>query len=193
MNAAYLVLDLIHDIVDPDGPSRTSFAAEAARRGVLGNTAAALGRAREAKLRIVYVRIGFSPGYPECPTVPWSRFAKARQNGLFKLGERGTEIHPAVAPHADDPVVLKHRVSPFHGTTLEPILRANGIDTLFVSGISSNAVVQAAVREGHDRDYRVVVLEDCCSASSAEEHETAIGLLGGFATTASSRTADFRL
>jgi nicotinamidase-related amidase len=191
MTAAYLVLDLINDIVDPKGPSRDGFAAEAARRDVLNNTAAALVRARAAKVRIIYVRVGFSPGYPECPTVPWSRFFKARQNGLFRLGEWGTEIHAAVAPHEEDPVVLKHRVSPFHATTLDPILRANGIDTLFVSGISSNAVVQAAVREGHDRDYRMVVLEDCCSALNADEHESAIRLLNGFATIASSKAVDF--
>ena len=191
MTAAYLVLDLINDIVDPKGPSRDGFAAEAARRDVLNNTAAALVRARTAKVRIIYVRVGFSPGYPECPTVPWSRFFKARQNGLFRLGEWGTEIHAAVAPHEEDPVVLKHRVSPFHATTLDPILRANGIDTLFVSGISSNAVVQAAVREGHDRDYRMVVLEDCCSALNADEHESAIRLLNGFATIASSKAVDF--
>lgn len=192
MTAAYLVLDLMNDIVDPNGPSRDGFAAEAARRGVLDNTAFALSRAREAKLRIVYVRVGFSPGYPECPTAPWSRFGKTQQNGWFKLGEWGTEIHFAVKPQASDPVVLKHRVSPFYSTTLEPILRANRVDTLFVSGVSSNAVVQAAVREGHDRDYRIVVLEDCCSALNGEEHQSAIRLLGGFASITSSKAVDFQ-
>jgi nicotinamidase-related amidase len=41
-------------------------------------------------------------------------------------------------------------------------------------------VVQAAAREGHDRDYEVVLLEDCCCALSSEEHESSIRLLQRF-------------
>src|SRR6202035_3273300 len=73
----------------------------------------------------------------------------------------------------------------------DPILRAGGVETLFVSGVSGNAVVQAAVREGHDRDYRIVLLEDCCSALNAEEHDAAIRLLSGFASISSSKAVDF--
>ena len=191
MKAAVLVLDLMNDIVDPQGPSRQTFAAEAARRNILDNAAFALGRARQAQKQVIYVRVGFSPGYPECPTVPWSRFARAREAGLFKLGEWGTEIHPAVAPRPGEAIVLKHRVSPFHATTLEPILRTNGVDTLVVFGVSTNAVVQAAVREGHDRDYHMVLVEDCCSALSADEHDAAVRLLASFAEISTSKTLDF--
>jgi len=73
----------------------------------------------------------------------------------------------------------------------DPILRAGGVETLFVSGVSGNAVVQAAIREGHDRDYRIVLLEDCCSALNAEEHDAAIRLLSGFASISSSKAVDF--
>jgi nicotinamidase-related amidase len=51
---------------------------------------------------------------------------------------------------------------------------------IYCSGISTNAVVQATVREGHDRDYEMVVLEDCCCGLSAEEHEGAIKSLQRF-------------
>ena len=76
--------------------------------------------------------------------------------------------------------IVKHRVSPFHGTNLEVILRTHGIQRIYCSGISTNAVVQAAVREGHDRDYEMVLLEDCCCALSAEEHEGAMKFLQRF-------------
>ena len=58
---------------------------------------------------------------------------------------------------------------------------------IYCSGISTNAVVQAAVREGHDRDYEMVLLEDCCCALSAEEHESAIKLLQRFCRVTSSK------
>jgi nicotinamidase-related amidase len=41
-------------------------------------------------------------------------------------------------------------------------------------------VVQAAVREGHDHDYEMVLLEDCCCALSPEEHESSVKLLQRF-------------
>ena len=157
---------------------------------MLENGAVALSRARHAKQQVIYVKVGFSEGYPECPTAPWSRFARVRDAGIFRLGQWGTEIHRTVAPREDDAVVVKHRVSPFYATTLDAVLRANSIDTLVAFGVSTNAVVQAAVREGHDRDYRMILLEDCCSALNAEEHDAAVRLLASFATITNSKTVD---
>lgn len=189
--AAYLVLDLINDIVHPDGPNgKNGFGPEVARRKVLENTAFALAKARKAGLLIGYVRVGFSPDYVECPATS-QRFAKARERGIMKLGHWGTEVHDAVAPQENDFDVVKHRVGPFYGTTLEPVLRAQRIEMLFVSGVSTNAVVQSTVREGHDRDYRMVILEDCCSALAPEEHDAAMQLLASFATITNSRDVDF--
>jgi nicotinamidase-related amidase len=82
-------------------------------------------------------------------------------------------------------------VSPFHGTGLDVILRTHGVRRVYCSGISTNAVVQAAVREGHDRDYEMVLLEDCCCALSAEEHESSIKLLQRFCQIKTSKDVAF--
>lgn len=189
MKSIYLVLDLINDIVHESGPNGASgLGPEVRRRNVLANTAAALVRARTGGMPIGYVRIGFSPDYRECPPAS-PRFQKARENGWYKLGTWGTEVHEAVQPRPGDSDIVKHRVSPFYGTTLEPILRANGIESIYVSGVSTNAVVQAAMREGHDRDYRMTLLEDCCAALTRDEHDRAVETLRGFGAITTS--ADF--
>lgn len=187
----YLVLDLMNDLVHEDGPNgKAGYGPEARRRGILAKTAAAVAKARAAGVRIGYVRVGFSADYRECP--PRSPiFSGAKAAGIFKLGTWGTEVHPAVAPQPGDFDIVKHRVSPFYGTSLEPILRANAIERLYLSGVSTNAVVQAAVREGHDRDYGCIVLEDCCSALSEEEHRLAVTSLARFATITTSTEVDF--
>ncbi len=190
-DSLYLVLDMINDLVHDDGPNgKTGFGPEVRRRQIIANTAAALARARAAGVKVGYVRVGFSPDYRECP--PNSPiFSRARSAGLFKLGTWGTEVHPALAPRPEDFDIVKHRVSPFYGTALEPILRANGIRRLYLSGVSTNAVVQSTVREGHDRDYECVILEDCCAAISEEEHRNAITLLTRFARITTSAEVDF--
>jgi nicotinamidase-related amidase len=191
MTVVYLVLDLINDIVHPDGPSGTAgFGAEVRRRQVLENTARALDKARAVGIAIGYVRVGFSPKYIEVSQAT-PRFVKARENGILQLGNWGTEVHPAVAPEEGDFDIVKHRVGPFYGTTLEPTLKALNAQTLVVSGVSSNAVVQSAVREGHDRDYRMVILEDACSALNGEEHEMAMLLLADFASITTTKEVDF--
>jgi len=187
----YLVLDMINDIVHEDGPNgKGGLGEQIQQRGVIPRTRAAIAKARAAGMRIGYVRVGFSPDYKECP--PNSPvFGRHKQNGWLKLGSWGTEVHPQLTPAPEDFDIVKHRVSPFYGTALEPMLRVLGARRLVMSGVSTNAVVQSAMREGHDRDFECVLLEDCCAAFAAEEHQAAIANLGRFGTITSSETYKF--
>jgi nicotinamidase-related amidase len=190
-NAIYLVLDLINDLVHPDGPNGKQAVGEQVRtRAIIANTRRAIDKARAAGVPIGYVRVGFSPDYRECPPAS-PIFSRAREHGLFKLGTWGTEVHPDLAPLAGDFDIVKHRVSPFYGTSLEPILRAHGIGRIYLGGVSSNAVVQASVRDGHDRDYECIVLEDCCASFSAEDHAQSMAAVGRFARITTSTEVDF--
>ena len=137
--------------------------------GLLERTAAVLEAARNAGAKVGYVKVGFRPGYPEVS--PNNRsFSAIRSSGRFEGDAPGTEIHPRLAPHAGEFVVTKHRVGAFHGTDLDMILRANGIDTLVLAGISTSGVVLSTVRHAADADYRIVVVADCCSDPDAETH-----------------------
>ena len=51
--------------------------------------------------------------------------------------------------------------------------------------------MQATVRDGHYRDYDMVVLEDCCAAHSAQEHENSVASIGRFCHVAKSDAAAF--
>jgi len=183
-----LVMDMINDLVHEDGPSR--YKAELQRRSTIARAAALIANARSQSVRIGYVRVGFSPDYRECP--PGSPvFSGARKAGIFKLGAWGTEVHPALAPRPEDADIVKHRVSPFYGTCLEPLLRANNIRRLYLCGVSTIGVVASGMREGHDRDYEIVVVEDCCCAASQEEHDAGMTTLKRFGRIAQSSEITF--
>src|SRR3954471_20217201 len=186
INALYLVCDMINDLVHADGPSKKSYGPELARRKTVENTATAIGKARAAGAKIGYVRVGFSQDYRECP--PNSRiFQGAKKAGLFKLGTWGTEVHPALAAQAGDFDIVKHRVSPFYATTLEAILRANGITRLYVSGVSSSGAVLSAAKDGHDRDYELFILDDCSAALTDEQHNAVIEQMNRMTTILNSK------
>lgn len=190
-DAIYLVGDMINDLVHEDGPNgKKGYGPILARRNVIANTAEAIRKARAAGVLIGYVRVGFSEGYAECP--PKSRiFQDAKKAGLFKLGTWGTEVHPALAPQPGDYDIVKHRVSPFYGTRLEPILRANGIGRIYISGVSTSGVVLSGAKEGHDRDYEMFVLEDCCAALTDEQHNAVIEQMNRMTTILSSKDVTF--
>ncbi|HSV82571.1 MAG TPA: isochorismatase family cysteine hydrolase [Ramlibacter sp.] len=174
MRSIYLVLDLQNDLVHPDGvQGARPLGAQVRARRVVENTVAAVRKAREAGIAVGFVRVGFSEGYPECP--PNSPvFSGAPQAGLYQLGTWGTQLHEALEQRPGDVQVVKHRISPFYSTTLMAQLRALRIERIYCSGVSTQAVVQSTVREGHDRDFEMVVLDDCCCAWSEQEHANSI-------------------
>lgn len=186
----FLVMDMTNDLVSETGASAASYGVQVRHRGVLENTRKAIEAARKAGVAVGFVRVGFSPDYRECPPAS-PIFSKARTNGLFKLGTEGTAVHAALGQQPGDFDIVKHRVSPFYGTSLEPILRANGIERLILCGVSTNGVVHSGARDAHDRDYECIILEDCCAGVTAEEHDHAIACLGRYATIISSSQFDF--
>ena len=186
----FLVMDMMNDLVAEDGFNAATYGAQVKERDVLANTAGAIAAARKAGSRIGYVRVGFSPDYREAPPAS-PIFSGARNNGIFKLGARGTEVHPALAPQDGDFDIVKHRVSPFYATSLEAILRAHAIERIVMCGVSTNGVVHSGAREAHDRDYEVVILEDCCAGVTADEHRHAIACLGRYATITTTAEFDF--
>ena len=130
----------------------------------LARVARVLDWARARKIQVIHVRVGFRPGLPEV-TSRNPLFATIKQSPqhqqLFE-GPTG-EIHPAVAPQPGDLVVVKHRVSAFHGTDMGLVLRANDIDTLILLGIATSGVVLSTTLEASDADYRLLVVSDCCA------------------------------
>ena len=186
----FLVMDMMNDIVAEDGFNAQTYGIQVKERNVLANTAKAIARARAAGVPIGYVRVGFSPDYREAPQNS-PIFSGARKNGIFKLGTKGTEVHPDLAPQDGDFDIVKHRVSPFYATSLEAILRAQAIERIVICGVSTNGVVHSGAREAHDRDYEVVILEDCCAGVTADEHMHAIACLGRYGTITGSKDFDF--
>ena len=104
-------------------------------------------------------------------------FGSAPQQGVLQLGCWGTEFLEELEYQKGDLVIIKHRVSPFYNTELDLVLRNHHIETLYISGFSTDMAVQSTIKEGHDRDYKMVLITDACGAFTAENHNYALHLM----------------
>lgn len=136
----------------------------------VARTAAAIAAARADGTPVLFVRVGFRPGFPEVS--PHNRsFSAAKKAGRFMIGDPGTEIDARVAPVDGELVVTKHRVGAFWATELDQLLGAQDVSRLVLAGIATSGVVLSTVRDAADRDYELVVLADCCADSNPGVHE----------------------
>jgi nicotinamidase-related amidase len=120
-------------------------------------------------LTVIHVVVAFRPGHPELsPRIPV--FSVVKANGMLVAGSEGAAIHPSATAREGEPIVVKHRGSPFVGTDLETLLRANGIDRLVLAGVHTSGVVLSTVCQAVNLDYRLVVVRDCCADPDAEAH-----------------------
>lgn len=81
-------------------------------------------------------------------------------DGVIDKGSPSAELHGGLDVANGDIVLDKPRFGSFHGTDLELILRARGIDTVIVSGICTNICCETTAREANVRDFRVFFLTD---------------------------------
>jgi nicotinamidase-related amidase len=157
--------------------------------GFVERASRVLGAARTAGMRVIHVQVGFRPGLPELSdrNKLFAAIKSSSEHQKLFQGAAGA-IHPALAPHAAEPVITKHRVSAFAGTDLEMILRAQGIETIVLFGIATSGVVLSTLLEASDSDYRIVVISDCCADLDQDLHTALIDRL--FAQRAEVVTAD---
>lgn len=121
---------------------------------------------------VLYIRVAFTPDQLAAIPDRNKMFAAISAAGFLVDGSPETQIPPAIAPRAADRVFTKVRVSAFSSTELTPFLDERGIDTLLLAGVQTSGVVLSTVRDAADRDYRLLVLEDCCADPDAGVHET---------------------
>ena len=146
--------------------------------GMMERAAAVLKRARDAGMCVIHVRVGFRPGLPEVSdrNAHFAAIKKSPQHQAIFEGAAGA-IHSAVAAMPGEIVITKARVSAFAGTDLALILRAKNIDTLVLFGIATSGVVLSTLLEAGDADYRVAVIQDCCTDRDAELHAALLSKL----------------
>ena len=181
MNSALILVDFINEIVHEDWKlAKKGYSDYIKNNNVFQNLSYAIKNAREKKILIIHIRIGFSSTYIEQPKSSLL-FGKAHEFQVLKLENWSTQFHEQLDIDKDDIIITKHRVSAFYSTSLDLILKNNWIDTVYIAGVATDLAVSNTVRDAHDRDYDIIVLTDCCAAANEEDHKNALLPLGKIA------------
>ncbi|RUU55222.1 isochorismatase family protein, partial [Mesorhizobium sp. M2C.T.Ca.TU.002.02.1.1] len=70
-------------------------------------------------------------------------------------------IDSRIAPIEGEYTLLKKRASSFHGTGLAGLLRAAGVDTILVTGVTATACVRTTICDGLADGFRTIAVREC--------------------------------
>ncbi len=96
---------------------------------------------------------------------PWPNGDVTKTKMHVIAGDKSSDVLADLEPKADDYYIVKYRWSAFHQTYLDLALRTRGIDTIIVSGGSTDVGVTSTLYSGRDLDYNMIVASDACGTS----------------------------
>ena len=127
-------------------------------------------RARKAGIPTLYVNDNFGD---------W-RSEKEVLMGKCIEAKGGEFVRPLL-PDSEDYFVLKPMHSAFYMTPLEVLLLHLQVETLILTGLTSNSCITVTAHDANMRGFDIYVPPDCSSARNPREHKQALAQLEAMA------------
>jgi len=169
---ALLVIDIQNTYLevpdDPEEAARWAPFLERMNHQVIPGTAVLVDQCRSHGFEIIYARIA-------CLTENGrDRSLSQKKPGfnylLLPKDREDSQLVPELTPQGDEIVITKTTDSALTGSNLRLILHNIGIRNVVVAGIFTDQCVSSTVRSLADESFDVLVVEDCCAASTMVLH-----------------------
>jgi nicotinamidase-related amidase len=139
-------------------------------------------RARRASIPVLYVNDNFGD---------W-RSEKEVLMGRCMEAKGGDFVRPLL-PDSEDYFVLKPMHSAFYMTPLEVLLQHLQVETLILTGLTSNSCITATTHDANMRGFNIYIPPDCSCARNAQEHEQALRQLEAMTAANLTRSTSLKL
>ncbi len=96
---------------------------------------------------------------------PWPNGEVTKTKMHVIAGDKSSDVLADLEPRPDDYYIVKYRWSAFFQTYLDLALRTRGVDTIIISGGSTDVGVTSTLYSGRDLDYNMIVASDACGTS----------------------------
>ncbi|MDQ2646140.1 MAG: cysteine hydrolase [Myxococcota bacterium] len=181
---ALVLIDMQRDFLEPGGFGESLGNDVSLLGKAVGPLKALLAGARRKGLFVIHTREGHRPDLSDAPRAKVERGAPSARIGapgpmgrILIRGEPGHDIVPELYPAPGEPVIDKPGKGAFYATDLHTVLMNRGIESLIVTGVTTEVCVHTTVREANDRGYRCVVPSDCCGSYFPEFHEMGLKMI----------------
>ena len=174
---AHIVVDLQNGFMEKGAPVEIAVA-----RAIVPTVNAISAAVRTAGATNIFLRFASPPDSLERWSNFYPRLPEAKREAhirAFTPGDHYWALWPELDV-ADGEVVLdKQRFSAFTPGTcdLDKVLRERGIDTLIITGTTTNCCCESTARDAMQLNYRVLFVSDATAAASDAEHNATLNNL----------------
>ena len=158
---ALLVVDFVMAYLEPSSPLYAGV------DSALASNIRLVAVAREARIPVIFTNVVYEPGGADGGLF----YRKIPALKVFDAGSPLGKFSPDLQPHEGDLVVSKQFASAFFGTQLDQKLRALGVDTLIVTGLSTSGCVRATALDALQHGFAPFVVSEACGDRHPEPHE----------------------
>lgn len=160
---ALILIDMISDFEFEDGEKLFQYALPAAKK--LAELKSFL---KKKNIPVIYVNDNYGK---------WQEDFKSNVEHCLTNDVRGQEIVSLLKPDNDDYYILKPKHSAFYKTAFEHLLEQLKIETLILSGISTDICVLFTANDAYMREYKIIIPEDCVAAVTEENTKYALNYI----------------
>jgi len=170
--AALLIIDMQKDFCLDGFAAAKAGRPLAAAQSIVAGLQGLLQAARDNGVLVCHIGFWTLPdhGSDSGPWLAQRRRSTYSGDRIAIAGSEGAEFIDELGPAKTEMVIHKHRYSAFKGTDLDMLLRARNIETVVVTGVSTNVCVESTAREAFENNYYVFVPRDAVASWDAELH-----------------------
>jgi nicotinamidase-related amidase len=174
-SAALVISECQMGILDPAGSVTPALAAQAAERGIVARIAGLADAFRAAGLPVVHCHIAHRPDLAGIKANSLLGALAIKHRTLI-AGTPDALPPPELAPHPSDHVSSRATgLTAFYGTDLDATLRLRDVETIVLTGVSTDVAIPGLALEAVNRGYYVRIPADCVAGTSATSHEFMMG------------------
>jgi ureidoacrylate peracid hydrolase len=174
---ALLIIDMQNCFVDPKGTLYVTGIEK-----IITNVNKLASFCRSLSIKVVWVRQEVG-NYPN-DWIPYFSLFKVKHGDLMATEPNsfGSKLHPSMENVDGDFEVVKNRFSPFAPNSpssppLDKLLRSQNIDTLIISGTTTDVCCETTARDAMQLDYKVILVSDATCARSERLHIASLDIV----------------
>lgn len=172
--AALIISECQRGVIEPERAIFPGLASEVERRGIVPRIARLADCFRAATLPVIHATAAHRADFLDVKPNTLVD-ALVRKNRTMVAGTPDVAIVPELTPLPQDVVMERSSgMIPFLGTALDPILRRMNIETVVITGVSTNLAVSGSAFAASEMGYHVVIPEDCIAGADPDVHRTIV-------------------